>query len=68
MYFRTNDPYKDLANHDEYLMRMSKKLPVCANCGEPIFDDYMYKIDGEALCEDCLNKAYRVDVECDEFE
>lgn len=32
----------------------------CTSCGSEIYEgDYLYTIDGETLCEDCLNNAYR---------
>ena len=32
----------------------------CSRCGAPIYEgDYLYAIDGEKLCEDCLNDEYR---------
>jgi formylmethanofuran dehydrogenase subunit E len=51
-----------LADFDRYdtkeIERLSK-LPTCAECGEPIQDDYCYEIDGEIICEECLNDNYR---------
>lgn len=44
-----------LRAEEEYL----EKLPKCALCGEPIQDDFLYYINGETLCEDCLNNNYR---------
>ena len=40
-----------------------EKLPKCAYCGEPIQDDYCYEINGEVICEDCLNDNFRVSTE-----
>ena len=43
--------------------RKLDKFPKCDCCGEPITDDYLYKIDGEFLCEECLNNKYREDTD-----
>lgn len=29
-------------------------MPRCAWCGEPIQDEYAYKIDGVWVCESCM--------------
>ena len=35
-------------------------VEVCTCCGKELFaGDYIYTIDGEKLCEDCLNDEYR---------
>lgn len=44
-----------LKAEEEYL----EKLPKCTCCGEPIQDDFLYYINGETLCEDCMNNNYR---------
>lgn len=36
--------------------------PHCSNCGEPIYDDYAWEINGEVYCEDCMND-FRVSTE-----
>lgn len=38
------------------------RLPKCSDCGEPI-DEMMYRINGEVLCESCLNFRYGESVE-----
>ena len=35
-------------------------VETCTYCGKELFvGDYIYTIDGEKLCEDCLNEEYR---------
>ena len=36
-----------------------ESLPKCVNCGEPIQDDYLYDIDGDIYCEDCMKDEFR---------
>lgn len=32
----------------------------CDRCGDPLYEgDYLYTIDGERLCEECLKDGYR---------
>lgn len=44
---------------DEWL----SNRPVCDHCGNPIQESYMYEIDNEQLCPDCIDwylRQYRV--------
>lgn len=50
----------DLWNiHEAEQERKLARLPVCSYCDEPIQDDFCYEIDGELICEDCLNDNHR---------
>ena len=55
----TNDPIRDFELYDAEQEEKAEKLPRCSCCGEPIFDDYFYRIDDEIYCEDCLNNEFR---------
>jgi formylmethanofuran dehydrogenase subunit E len=55
-----NDLYSAYEDEQE---RKINKLPKCSCCGEPIIDDYLYNLDGEILCEECLKENYRRPVE-----
>ena len=60
--YRTDDP---LADHDRWQReqeRLADKLPECDYCGKTV-DDYYYNINGDIICEDCLNENFRVTVE-----
>lgn len=57
--YRTDDP---IADYDKYLDEAESqmaKLPKCVHCDEPITDDTYYDINGECMCEACLNKHHR---------
>lgn len=58
-YFRTGDPDADFMRLDMEQAMYEARLPVCDCCGEVINDDFYWEIDGEILCEDCLNERYR---------
>ena len=37
-----------------------EKFPQCDSCGEYITDDFCYNVNGDLLCEDCMNDLFRV--------
>ena len=45
--------------HEEEEAKAEAKLPVCEDCGEIIYDEYYYDVDGDILCEECLKDRYR---------
>lgn len=56
--------YTDMFN--EYEAAQENRLrerPKCDCCREPIMEDYFFKINGEFVCETCLNEDYREDTE-----
>lgn len=57
------DNYDRWVRHDAEQQRQLQKLPVCTYCGEPVQDDYLYLINDEIMCMDCLNDHFRKDVE-----
>ena len=59
----TDDPVKDAIRYDEELHELSAQYPCCDRCGERVKpDEYVYDINGDLWCEDCIRKA-RFDVE-----
>lgn len=56
-YQYTDDPARDWDAYCEEQERKAKKLPICSQCGERIYDDYVYVIDGELYCEDCIDEC-----------
>lgn len=59
----TDDPIADFHRHDAEQQAELDKLPVCADCGEPVQDDHYYLINDEVICPDCLDSNYRKDIE-----
>ena len=49
--------------YDEKQQREMDKLPKCEYCGEPITNDFLYNINGDIICEDCLNDNFRKHVD-----
>lgn len=61
MVFYSNDPIADFDAWDAEQNRQLAKLPVCADCDDPIQDDFAYYINGEWICERCMD-AYKTEV------
>lgn len=55
----TDDPTADFAALDRRQNQWLEQLPRCADCYEPIQDEYAYYINGEWLCEDCMSTYKR---------
>jgi formylmethanofuran dehydrogenase subunit E len=55
MMFYTDDPVKDYERYDNHMTERLLRLPVCSECKERIQTEYLYEIDGELICEDCMN-------------
>lgn len=57
--FYSDDPIRDFERHDSGQARELKRLPICAECGEPIQDEHCFEINDELICEECLNQNHR---------
>lgn len=53
------DPIDDFVEWDEGNYEWLKKRPDCCLCGQPITDEYGYKIQNDWFCEDCMNREFR---------
>lgn len=40
-----------------------ERRPKCDYCREPIQEEYMYHINGEFICENCLERFFRKETE-----
>lgn len=61
--FFTDDPVRDAQRYYEEKEQELERLPKCADCGEPIQDEYCVEIgEGKYICEHCLEeRRVRVD-------
>lgn len=59
----TDDPIADFARYDAEQEEQLEKMPVCCECDNPIQDEYCYEINGEVICETCLDRFFRKSVE-----
>lgn len=60
----SDDPSADYDAYDAKCAKRLEERPVCAFCGEHIQDDFLYEIDGDLVCEECLNEHYRKSTDC----
>ena len=51
---RIPDHYSQWEAHQAEIDRHLAKLPLCAECGEPIQSEWLYDLDGELVCESCM--------------
>ena len=45
--------------YDAALQREYRKLPMCAYCGEPIIDEYLFDFEGTLCCESCADSRFK---------
>lgn len=48
------DAYADFERHDREQARALSRLPICSECEEPIQDEFLYEINGEYICPECM--------------
>lgn len=61
---RTDDPVADFHRYTEENEKALSKFPKCADCGEPITQEDAVFINGEWICDECLDSYRReIDVE-----
>lgn len=53
------DNYSMWEHHEHAQQVALARQPVCCYCEEPIQDDFLYDIEGELYCEQCLNINFR---------
>ncbi len=59
MYF-TDDPARDAERWEDEKKR-TRQVETCDLCGDYIVD-YYYEIDGDKVCECCLDRLFKHDV------
>lgn len=52
-----------LKQHDSMHQKQLDKLPVCSYCDEPVQEDYYFEINGEVICETCMNRFFKKDID-----
>lgn len=60
MTYRSDDPLADFDREDLEAAEDLKRLPICAECGEPITDEFGYKVGGQLFHMDCI-ELVRID-------
>lgn len=54
MYY-TDDPVRDAERYYEEQEKALEKLPRCSQCDSYIQQDYAVYINGEYICDDCID-------------
>lgn len=49
------DAYEAWERHDAEQEKWLQSRPVCSECGEHIQEEHLFDIDGDLVCEGCLN-------------
>lgn len=57
--FYSNDPIADFDRWDAEQNKQLERLPVCADCDNPIYDETAYYINGDWICRDCMTTYER---------
>lgn len=55
---KVKDNYEAWEEYEANLERALAERPVCDYCGRPIKEDFYYYINGENICDDCLEVNY----------
>ena len=53
--FHVSDNYDRWLQHDTEQENRLRDLPECSECGEPIQDEFCYEVNGEYICENCMD-------------
>ena len=62
MYY-SDDPERDFLRHDAEKEEELASLPECDICGNPIMEEHFYLINGDKVCQECLENNYMADTE-----
>lgn len=61
--FVTDNPHADFDRWDAEQTAALEKMPVCSYCDNHIQDDFLYEINDEVICEECIKDNFRKNVE-----
>lgn len=62
-FYVTDDPVRDAERYYGEQDEALEKLPKCSICGEAIQDDFLYEINDELVCEECLEREFKRRIE-----
>lgn len=60
---RIPDNYDLFCKHQDEQDNWLKRLPVCCKCEHPIQDDFLFDIDDELYCRECMEDNFEKSVE-----
>jgi hypothetical protein len=53
------DNYDIWCYHQAEKEKAEARLPVCCHCDKHIGDDFLYYIEGDIYCEECMTDEFR---------
>lgn len=59
----TDDPIFDFNCHDAKQQAELDRLPKCCECDHPIQDEFCYEINGDLVCNECMDNNHKKCVE-----
>lgn len=57
------DNYDIYCAYEAEQERQMERLPVCCHCDNPITADFLFKIEGDLWCEECMLDEFRKPVD-----
>ena len=57
------DNYDLFCEHEARQEVALDKCPKCCDCGEPIQEEYLFNVNGDLFCFDCMKSNFRRDTE-----
>jgi formylmethanofuran dehydrogenase subunit E len=57
------DNYEIRRQYEDRMARRRLRFPKCSVCEERILDDYLFEINGELFCEECMKDSFRQDTD-----
>lgn len=57
------DVYDQWKAHEQKQERRLSQFPECDYCHKPILDEHYFEINGDVMCEKCLNNNFRKDTD-----
>lgn len=57
--YRTDDPYADFDSWDREREERLQRLPQCSQCDQHIQTEKAYYINGEWICEECMEDYHK---------
>lgn len=55
----TDNPIRDYDRYCAEQEREMEKYPVCCCCDKSITDDFLFYIEGDIYCEECMKDEFR---------
>lgn len=59
----SDNPIKDHYRYEAEREKQLQKLPKCSYCHDFIQEDFYFEINGEVICETCMDRFFKKDVD-----